>query len=71
MTTHQVQTDRAQFDEFFEAKLAKGLSDTKFFVSNVSESTLDSFLKESNEVDRALTLNEYVSLEWADKDTSI
>lgn len=65
-----VKTDRAQFDEFLQAKLDKGLCDTKFFVANVSESTFDSFCKESNELDRALSLGEFVSYEWPDSEVS-
>lgn len=68
MTNLTVKTDRAQFDEFLQAKLAKGLCDTKFFTANLSESTFDSFCKESNEIDRALSLNDCVSYEWPDKD---
>lgn len=67
MSNLTVKTDKAQFDEFLQAKLVKGLCDTKFFVANVSESTLESFCRESNEIDALLARNEFVSYEWPDR----
>lgn len=71
MNTLTVKTEKAQFDEFLQAKLAKGLCDTKFFVANLSESTFDSFVKESNELDRALFSGEFVEFTWPDKDAPL
>ncbi len=64
MSQASLMTDEAQFDAFFSEKAARGLCDTKFYVGNVDESTLDSFCKESNEIDRALALGNFVSHQW-------
>jgi hypothetical protein len=69
MSNLTVKTGRAQFDEFLQAKLDKGLRDTKFFVANVSESTVESFCKESNEIDTALALGQYVDFKWPKQTT--
>lgn len=50
-TPSKIQRD---FSAWFIAEKEKGLKDIKFFCGDVSQATIDSFIDESNAIDRAM-----------------
>ncbi len=56
----------ASFGEKMEQLASQGLVDLKFFVGNISESTMESFCREANSIDEALASKNFKLQNWRD-----
>ncbi len=58
------QSERDKFKARLEERRSEGLTDIKFFVGDLSESTHESFYREANAIDDAMESGRFTEIDW-------
>lgn len=63
------QPEVARFFASVEKRVADGMTDMKFFVGDVSESTRENFCREANAIDTAMECGMFKEIDWKNNPT--